>query len=109
MMVKVCGLTNAKDANLAAEAGASAWGFVMGGWVVPEEIEPRAQVVRKIIQELPLPVETYLVTHLLVAAEILELASYIRSSGIQVSEYISLAEMEKLRARTDKTIIKTIV
>jgi phosphoribosylanthranilate isomerase len=107
--VKICGLSNVIDALTAAESGAAALGFVMGGKVLPPEVEPRAQDVREIIKRLPPGVDSYLVTHLLAADDILALADYLGVTGIQVSEDVGAMVMHDLRERTSRKIIKTIV
>jgi phosphoribosylanthranilate isomerase len=109
MLVKICGLSNCIDAEAAVLAGADALGFVMGGKVLPVEVEPRAQLVREIIKTLPKSVDSFLVTHLFDPKDIIDLAEYINSSGIQVSEDIGFDKLEYLRSKTDKKIIKTIV
>lgn len=109
MLVKICGLSNFIDAKAAVSAGADALGFVMGGKVLPVEVEPRAQLVREIIKTLPKSVDSFLVTHLFNPKDILALAEYIDSSGIQVSEDIGFDKLKDLRAKTDKKIIKTVV
>lgn len=109
MKVKICGISNEIDALKAVELGADAIGFVMGGAVLPAEVEPYAQHVRRIIQKFPRGVDSFLVTHLFNAREILDLAAYIGSTGIQVSEDIALAEIAKVRKGTPRRIIKTIV
>lgn len=109
MLVKICGLSNSIDAEAAVNAGANALGFVMGGKVLPVEVEPTAQLVREIIKTVPEAVDSYLVTHLMDPKDILDLATYIGSSGIQVSEDIGFDKCRELRSLTDKKIIKTIV
>ncbi len=109
MLVKICGLSNTIDAEVAVTMGADALGFVMGGKVLPVEVEPTAQLVREVIKTVPSDVDTFLVTHLFDSQDILDLANYIGSSGIQVSEDIGFDELKKLRIMTDKKIIKTIV
>lgn len=109
---KICGLTNIDDACFARDSGADLLGFVMGGSVLPQEIEPQAQRVREIIKDLNSngrPVESCLVTHLGSAEEIIALSSYIGCSVIQISEYVSLNELEELREKSDLRLIKTIV
>lgn len=108
MLTKICGLSNAIDAMLAVEAGADALGFVMGGWVLPPEVEPHAQTVKEIIRRVPRGVDSYVVTHLLDPEDILELSSYVRSTGIQISEDIGLERLKHVREHTDKKIIKTV-
>jgi phosphoribosylanthranilate isomerase len=109
MKVKICGISNEIDALTAVGLGADAIGFVMGGEVLPVEVEPYAQHVRQVIKKFPTGVDSFLVTHLHKAEDILSLAEYIGSTGIQVSEDIDLAEMAKVRTGTDRKIIKTIV
>ena len=110
MLVKICGVSNAIDAFAAIHNGANAVGFVMGGNVMPIEVEPSAQNVREIIKKFPSGVESVLVTHLLNVQDIVALSAYIGSTAIQVSEDISVVELKELRALVpDKTIIKTIV
>ena len=109
MKVKICGLRNEIDALAAVECGADALGFVMGGKVLPVEVEPYAQLVREIIKKIPVGVDSFLVTHLFNADDIISLANYIQSTGIQISEDINIDEVKKIRCNTDKKIIKTVV
>jgi len=109
MKVKICGLSNEIDALAAVECGADALGFVMGGKVLPVEVEPYAQLVREIIKKIPVGVDSFLVTHLFNADDIISLANYIQSTGIQISEDIDIDEVKKIRCNTDKKIIKTVV
>lgn len=106
--IKICGLTNAIDAQDAIDAGATDLGFVMGGSVLPQEIEPRAQHIREAIPHLDPLVHTHLVTHLFRADDIADLADYLGVYGIQVSEPIPVTELARLRAITSCPIIKTI-
>ncbi len=109
MKVKICGISNEIDALKAISLGADAIGFVMGGKVLPVEVEPYAQHVRQIIKKFPKGVDSFLVTHLFDAEDILTLANYINSTGIQISEDIPIEEVIKIREATDKKIIKTVV
>lgn len=109
MLVKICGLSNVIDAMRAVELGADALGFVMGGKVLPPEVEPHAQTVREIIQNVPESVDSFLVTHLTEAGDILDLADYTGVTGIQISEDLPLETLKQVRERTDKKIIKTVV
>ena len=109
MKVKICGISNEIDALAAVSLGADAIGFVMGGKVLPVEVEPYAQLVRETIKKFPEGVDSFLVTHLLNADDILALANYIQSTGIQISEDIDLDEVIKVRNNTTRKIIKTVV
>ena len=109
MLVKICGVSNAIDAQRAIASGADAIGFVMGGSVLPFEVESHAQTVREFIKTFPPDVDSFLVTHLTTADEILALAAYVGVSGIQISEDIPLEELKKVRAGTTRKIIKTVV
>lgn len=109
MLTKICGISNKIDAMNAIESGADAIGFVMGGKVLPVEVEPHAQTVREIIKSFPKEVDSFVVTHLTEVNDILALADYVNSTGIQVSEDIGLQKLIALRNMTKKKIIKTIV
>lgn len=109
MKVKICGISNEIDALAAVKLGADAIGFVMGGKVLPVEVEPYAQAVRETIKKFPEGVDSFLVTHLLNAEDILALANYIQSTGIQISEDIDIEEVKKVRNNTTRKIIKTVV
>lgn len=109
MKVKICGISNRIDALKAVELGADNIGFVMGGKVLPVEVEPYAQWVRETIKSFPKGVDSFLVTHLWNAEDILDLSNYIKSTGIQISEDIPLEEVKKVRGNTNKKIIKTVV
>jgi len=109
MLVKICGVSNILDAHHAIEAGASAIGFVMGGKCLPVEVEPHAQTVRDIIKTFPSHVDSFIVTHLLTADDILDLSNYVNSTGIQISEEIDVSIVKEVRERTRKKIIKTVV
>lgn len=108
MLVKICGVSNRIDAEDAARAGASSIGFVMGGKCLPVEVEPSAQATREIIRALPSTVDTFIVTHLMHANDILDLASYVGSSGIQISEALDVSTVRYIREHTDRKIIKTV-
>ncbi len=109
MFVKICGVSNIIDAMNAMKQGADAIGFVMGGKVLPPEVEPHAQTVREIIKQFPKQVESFVVTHLTEIKDILALANYVKSTGIQVSEDIGVKKLKQLRKLTKKKIIKTVV
>lgn len=109
MKVKICGISNRIDAIAAINLGADCIGFVMGGKVLPVEVEPYAQWVRETIKAFPKGVDSFLVTHLWNAEDILDLSNYIKSTGIQISEDIPLEEVKKVRESTNKKIIKTVV
>ena len=109
MLVKICGVSNAIDAMTAIRHGADAIGFVMGGKVLPVEVEPHAQRVREIIKGFPRGVDSFVVTHLTDVDDVLALADYTGASGIQVSEDIGVEKLKQLRQCTTRKIIKTVV
>jgi phosphoribosylanthranilate isomerase len=109
MNIKICGISNEIDAMCAIKSGADAIGLVMGGRVLPVEVEPYAQHVRQFIKKFPRDIDIFLVTHFWTGDDILALAQYIGSTGIQVSEDIDLEEIKFVRQNWDGKIIKTIV
>lgn len=109
MLVKICGVSNETDAMNAIKLRADAIGFVMGGKVLPPEVEPHAQTVREIIKKFPKEVDSYVVTHLTEVKDILDLSNYVNSTGIQISEDIELNNLKEIRSLTKKKIIKTVV
>lgn len=109
MKVKICGISNEIDALNAIKLGADCIGFVMGGKVLPVEVEPYAQWVRETIKKFPKNVKSFLVTHLLNAEDILDLAKYIMCTGIQISEDIDEKQIKIVRENFSGEIIKTIV
>lgn len=109
MLIKICGISNRLDAHEAYNSGATALGFVMGGKCLPVEVEPHAQTVKEIIRSLPTNIDTFIVTHLLNAKDILDLANYVESSGIQISEELDVSIVREVRENTQKKIIKTVV
>lgn len=108
-MIKICGISNKIDAMNAIKHGATAIGLVMGGKVLPVEVEPHAQTVREMIKKFPKKVDSFIVTHLTEVEDIIALANYVNSTGIQVSENIGFEKLKELRQKTEKKIIKTIV
>jgi phosphoribosylanthranilate isomerase len=109
MRVKICGLTNLIDANAAVRNGADALGFVIGGKILPVEIEPRAQHVRQWITTFPKYIDTYIVSFYTEVKDLIDLSEYVNSTGIQVSENVNHEQLKELRNKTNKKIIKTIL
>lgn len=109
MLVKICGITNYVDAMNAIKHGADAVGFVMGGGILPREVEPSIETAKEAIAKFPKNVDSYLVTHLFDINEILSLSNKIGSTGIQISEDIPLEDLKKIREMASKKIIKTVV
>jgi len=109
MLVKICGVSNFIDAMNAIKNGTDAVGFVMGGKVLPVEVEPHAQTVKEIIKKFPKNVDSYVVTHLTEVDGIIALSDYVNSTGIQVSEDIGVEKLKQIRELTTKKIIKTVI
>jgi phosphoribosylanthranilate isomerase len=98
--IKICGITNIKDALAAAEMGADALGFVFAA--SPRRIT--AEQARKIIQELPPFVTAVGVFADLPPAEISEIARYAGLAVVQLHG----SEPAGYAAAIDYPIIKRI-
>jgi len=97
MFLKICGIQAASEAAAAAEAGATALGFLLGltHWA-GDETTPDAAATT--IRTLPPHIEPVLVTHLLDEAAIADLARGIGARAIQVHDDLSPAGLRRLRA-----------
>lgn len=96
MRVKICGIQNIEELNIAVEAGADAIGFQVGQLYASKSfILP--STARRLVEKLPVWVTPVLVTHNIMADEILELVSHSGISTVQITRNCSLAEITKLR------------
>lgn len=93
MWIKICANTNLEDAQLAAELGADAVGFVFA----PSTRRVTAEQVARITPHLPASVERVGVFHSLDAAEIAEAARIAGLNAIQLHGGVSLELARRLQ------------
>lgn len=106
MWIKICANTNLEDAQLAAELGADAVGFIFA----PSPRRVTAEQVARITSHLPATVERVGVFHSLDAAEIVEAAHIAGLDAIQLHGGVSVEltrHLQKLFAGKIK-LIQTI-
>lgn len=92
--VKICCIKSRAEAELAIEAGAYALGLVghmpSGPGVIEDEL------IAKIVQEVPETVHTFLLTSEQTAESIIRHHEKVKTSTIQIVDYIGLEELQKL-------------
>lgn len=93
--VKICGITNEKDALDAAKLGADFAGFLVE--IGFSEDTVKIEEAKKIIKRLPLEVTPVFVTYLQKAEPIIEIAKEINPQVIQLHNMIELKEIGKIR------------
>ncbi len=93
--VKICCISSPEEARTAVAAGASALGLVSempsGPGVIPDER------IAEIAAAVPPPVATFLLTCRRDAGEIVAQHRVCRTGTIQLVDYVSVAELQKLR------------
>jgi phosphoribosylanthranilate isomerase len=93
--VKVCCISSLEEARQAIDAGASALGLVSempsGPGVIADEL------IAEIAAQVPPPVATFLLTCRQEAAEIIAQHGVCRTSTIQLVDYVSVDQLQKLR------------
>lgn len=105
--VKICGITNIKDALDAARLGADFVGLLVE--IGFSEDKLTREEAKEIIKKLPLEVSPVFVTYLQKAEPIIEIAEHIKPQIIQLHNDISLREIGKIRKALKKVeITKTI-
>lgn len=96
MRVKICGLTNLEDAELAVSFGADALGFIVGVRRRAEDaISP--EEARRIIRSFPPYVSSVLVTDLMEAKRVIELWKETEVTTIQLQDEIPFDEIMLVR------------
>ena len=94
--IKVCGIQSLDEALGSIKAGANTIGLLLGlTHLANDEISPEA--ARGIVSELPDQIRTVMVTHLLDADEIANLAKAVGVSAVQVHDNLPVEGMQKLR------------
>jgi len=101
--VKICGVTNEKDALNAAKLGADFIGFLVE--IDFSEDSIKREEAKNIIKRLPLEVSPVFVTYLQKAEPIIEIAKEINPQVIQLHNAIELKEIGKIRKALPKTKI----
>src|SRR3989338_5445861 len=93
--VKICGITNKKDALKAATLGADFLGFLVEIGFSEDKVSRKT--AKEIIKSLPLEVSPVFVTYLKKAKPIIEIAQDISPSIIQLHNDIPIEEIGKIR------------
>jgi len=96
MRIKICGITNFSDAEMATKYGADALGFLLGIRHRSEDVIS-VDKAKTIIRKLPPFVTTVMVTHLLDAKSICELHKEVKTHVIQLHDDIPSSEILILR------------
>lgn len=103
MWVKICGIRDSGEAELALSYGVDALGYVIGGRRLTNPVDP--PTAREIV-------ETFLATHVLVThitdSSVLSLADYLGVDAVQLAEPVPVSLLEEL-SDLGYTIVKTIV
>ncbi len=105
-MIKICGIISLEEAEMATRKGASALGFVIGGTNLTKPVP--IETAKKIISVVSGRIETVLVTHFENTEEIIHVSEQIGCSMIQIVEDITIQQIEQVRTKTGKKIIKTV-
>ena len=98
--VKICGVTNEKDALNAAKLGADFIGFLVE--IDFSEDSIKREEAKNIIKKLPLEVTPVFVTYEQKAEPIIEIAKEICPQIIQLHNIIELEEIDKIRKELPK-------
>lgn len=94
--VKICGNRTSDDLTLAGRMGADAVGLIVGVRHRTEDALAPATAAM-LLRDVPVYVNSVLVTHLLTAAGVLELYQAVPASTIQLHDEIAVAEVEAIR------------
>lgn len=92
--VKICCMASIEEAQLAIRAGADAVGFVGPMPSGPRSLDDRA--IAAIIERLPPPIATFLLTSEVTAAAIAQHVARTRPSTVQIVSHISRPEAARL-------------
>ena len=105
--VKVCGITQREDLQVAVEAGADAVGFLVDVPVdSPREITPRQ--ARRLVAATPPFVTTVLVTMPETPEGVVELAETVAADAIQVHGELGTGDLAYLTANVEGRVLKTV-
>jgi phosphoribosylanthranilate isomerase len=96
LRVKICGNRTCGDLALAGAAGADAVGLIVGVRHRSEDgLSPAAAAA--LLRDIPVFVNSVLVTHLITAVEVLQLHQTVPTSTIQLHDAIAVADVQKIR------------
>ena len=96
MKIKICGIRNLTDASIAIKAGANAVGFLVGiTHIAEDKIDEKD--AQEIIRWIPPFISSVMVTHLTDKNEIMDLATKLNVSAIQIHDYISPNDVACIR------------
>src|SRR5829696_4837127 len=106
--VKVCGNRSRIDVDISLRMGADAVGLIVGARHYTEDaITP--EFAAELLRSVPVFVTAVLVTHLITAAEVLDLHRRVPTSTLQLHDDIPLAEIIVLRNHLPRVaLIKAI-
>ncbi len=96
LRVKICGNRTSDDLALAGHMGADAVGLIVSARHRTEDAIPPATAAA-LLRDVPIFVNSVLVTHLITAAEVIELHRTVPVSTIQLHDAIAVAEVEAIR------------
>jgi len=105
--IKICGIRNPEEIELAAFHGADAVGFITE---VPVE-SPRkldSETAASLVSKVPRCMDSVLVIMPENSARALELIEKVRPHIVQIHSMLSLSELEIIKDKTDIPIIKTL-
>lgn len=97
VFIKVCGIRNADEADVALACGATALGFLVGLTHRAEDEIGEAEA-RAIVRTLPAHAEAVLVTHLPDPGRVAGLAASVGARTVQVHGDMALVDLRRLRA-----------
>jgi len=107
MKIKICGITNAVDLDLAIKCGADAVGFISDVPVdTPRKIA--ATTAASLIKKVPVFVTSVLVIMPKSADEAISLIQKTRPRAVQIHSDLAVREIQRLNDQIDMPIIKTI-
>lgn len=108
MNIQMAGIRNVKDALMCVECGVNIIGLLVGQAHTSDDFITK-ELAREIKLVLPKDIKTTLITHLEVAADIIEIAKYIDVDYIQLHSHLKESEVEKIRkALPDKKLLRLI-
>ncbi len=107
MKIKICGITNAVDLDLAIKCGADAVGFITDVPVdTPRKIAAATAV--SLIKKVPVFVTSVLVLMPKSADEAISLIQKTRPRTVQIHSDLAVREIQRLKEQTSIQLIKTI-